>query len=71
MAGTGGVLVGRGYVSIRPEFEGDCDRSVNARASSAGRSGGAAVSKAFGNGPKGIRALAGVAIGANPASATA
>ncbi|WP_217545564.1 hypothetical protein [Streptomyces sp. GbtcB6] len=71
MAGTGGVLVGRGYVSIRPEFEGDWDRSVNARASSAGRSGGSAFSKAFGIGLKGIGALAGVAIGANLASATA
>ncbi|MFJ3794930.1 hypothetical protein ACIPSJ_01440 [Streptomyces sp. NPDC090088] len=71
MAGTGGVLVGRGYVAIRPEFEGDWDRSVNARASSAGRSGGSAFSKAFGIGLKGIGALAGVAIGANLASTAA
>lgn len=68
---AGGVLVGRGYVSIRPEFEGDWSRSVNARASSAGRSGAGAFSKAFGAGLKGIGALAGVAIGANLASAAA
>ncbi|QER88607.1 peptidoglycan DD-metalloendopeptidase family protein [Streptomyces tendae] len=42
------MLVGRGYVSIRPEFEGDWSRQANARASSAGRSGGGAFSKAFG-----------------------
>jgi phage-related protein len=58
-------------VSIRPEFEGDWSRSVNARASSAGRSGAGAFSKAFGAGLKGIGALAGVAIGANLASAAA
>lgn len=68
---AGGVLVGRGYVSIRPEFEGDWSRSVNARASSAGRSGASAFSKAFGVGLKGIGALAGVAIGANLASTAA
>jgi len=45
---AGGVLVGRGYVSIRPEFEGDWSRQVSARASSAGRSGGGAFGKAFG-----------------------
>ncbi|MEU9149217.1 hypothetical protein AB0D59_01355 [Streptomyces sp. NPDC048417] len=71
MAGTGGVLVGRGYVSIRPEFDGDWDRSVNARASSAGRSGGSTFAKAFGIGLKGIGVLAGVAIGANLASTAA
>jgi phage-related protein len=58
-------------VSIRPEFEGDWSRSVNARASSAGRSGAGAFSKAFGAGLKGIGALAGVAIGANLSSAAA
>lgn len=68
---AGGVLVGRGYVSIRPEFEGDWDRSVNARASSAGRSGAGAFAKAFSVGLKGVGALAGVAIGANLASAAA
>ncbi|MGY1579140.1 transglycosylase SLT domain-containing protein [Streptomyces sp. MN13] len=71
MAGAGGVLVGRGYVSIRPEFEGDWSRSVNSRASQAGRSGAGAFSKAFGAGLKGIGALAGVAIGANLSSAAA
>jgi phage-related protein len=65
------VLVGRGYVGIRPEFEGDWSRSVNARASNAGRSGASAFSKAFGAGLKGIGALAGVAIGANLSSAAA
>ncbi|MFK4868979.1 hypothetical protein ACI3K4_27575 [Streptomyces sp. CSMPJR101] len=70
MAGAG-VLVGRGYVSIRPEFEGDWSRSVNARASRAGKSGAGAFSKAFGAGMKGIGALAGVAIGANLSSAAA
>ncbi|WP_322500788.1 peptidoglycan DD-metalloendopeptidase family protein [Streptomyces rochei] len=71
MAGAGGVLVGRGYVSIRPEFEGDWSRSVSARASSAGKSGAGAFSKAFGVGLKGIGALAGVAIGANLNAAAA
>lgn len=68
---AGGVLVGRGYVSIRPEFEGDWSRSVTSRASNAGKSGAGAFSKAFGAGLKGIGALAGVAIGANLASAAA
>lgn len=71
MAGAGGVLVGRGYVSIRPEFEGNWSRSVSARASDAGRSGASAFSKAFGAGLKGIGALAGVAIGANLSAAAA
>ncbi|MFF1709323.1 hypothetical protein [Streptomyces sp. NPDC058268] len=66
---AGGVLVGRGYVSIRPEFEGDWSRSVNARAGSAGRSGAGAFSKAFGAGLRGVGALAGVAIAANLSSA--
>lgn len=68
---AGGVLVGRGYVSIRPEFEGDWSRSVSTRASSAGRSGAGAFSKAFGAGLKGIGALAGVAIAANLSSVAA
>ncbi|MCF2130108.1 hypothetical protein L1I79_27300 [Strepomyces sp. STD 3.1] len=71
MAGAGGVLVGRGYVSIRPEFEGDWSRSVNARASNAGKSGAGAFSKAFGVGLKGIGALAGVAVAANLNAAAA
>ncbi|MGW2170420.1 hypothetical protein ACWC1C_07790 [Streptomyces sp. NPDC001705] len=71
MAGAGGVLVGRGYVSIRPEFEGDWSRSVNARASNAGRSGAGAFSKAFGVGLKGLGALAGVAVAANLNAAAA
>ncbi|WP_369274527.1 hypothetical protein AB5J55_35420 [Streptomyces sp. R11] len=71
MAGAGGVLVGRGYVSIRPEFEGDWSNAVNARASRAGKSGAGAFGKAFGAGIKGIGALAGVAIAANLSSAAA
>ncbi|MEU4487357.1 hypothetical protein AB0H94_21175 [Streptomyces purpurascens] len=43
-----GTLVGRGYVSIRPEFEGDWSRSVSAQSSRAGAAGGSAFSKAFG-----------------------
>lgn len=62
---AGGVLVGRGYVSIRPEFEGDWSRSVNARASSAGKSGASAFGKAFGAGLKTIGGLAAVAVSAN------
>ena len=62
---AGGVLVGRGYVSIRPEFEGDWSRQASARGSSAGRSGAGAFSKAFGAGLKGIGALAGIAVAAN------
>lgn len=62
---AGGVLVGRGYVSIRPEYEGDWSRSVNARASSAGRSGAGAFSKAFGAGLKTVGGLAAVAVSAN------
>lgn len=62
---AGGVLVGRGYVSIRPEFEGDWSRQANARASKAGRSSSGAFSKAFGAGMRGVGALAGVAVAAN------
>ncbi|MGA5372273.1 peptidoglycan DD-metalloendopeptidase family protein [Streptomyces griseoincarnatus] len=68
---AGGVLVGRGYVSIRPEFDGDWSRSVNARASSAGKSGAGAFSKAFGAGMRGVGALAGVAVAANLSSVAA
>lgn len=75
MAGAGGVLVGRGYVSVRPEFEGDWNRSVSARASQAGRQGGGAFGKAFGAavgpGLKMLGALAGVAITANLNAAAA
>jgi phage-related protein len=60
-----GTLVGRGYVSIRPEFEGDWSRQASARASSAGSSAGSGFSKAFGSGIKGIGALAGVAVAGN------
>ncbi|MFF9279507.1 hypothetical protein [Streptomyces griseosporeus] len=66
-----GVLVGRGYVSIRPEFEGDWSNQVNARASRAGKSGASAFGKAFSVGLKGIGALAGVAVAANLNSAAA
>lgn len=74
-----GVLVGRGYVSIRPEFEGDWSRQVNARASRAGRSGGTGFARSFGGalnrGMSGVlkstAALAGVAIASNLSGATA
>ncbi|MFI1723945.1 hypothetical protein [Streptomyces sp. NPDC020489] len=59
------MLVGRGYVSIRPEFEGDWSRSVNSRASNAGRSGASAFGRAFSAGLKGVGVLAGVAVSAN------
>lgn len=62
---AGGVLVGRGYVSIRPEFEGNWSRSVNSRASSAGRSGAGAFSKAFGAGLKAVGSLAAVSVGSS------
>ncbi|MEU9333121.1 hypothetical protein AB0D49_08145 [Streptomyces sp. NPDC048290] len=65
------MLVGRGYVSIRPEFEGDWTQSVNSRASRAGKSGAGTFAKAFGAGVKGVGVLAGVAIGANLSSAAA
>lgn len=65
---AGGVLVGRGYVSIRPEFEGDWSRSVNARASAAGREGGAGFAGAFGKALGG--ALKGLSKGLIPAFGT-
>ena len=75
MPGSGGVMVGRGYVSIRPEFEGDWSRSVNARASSAGSSGGGAFSKAFGRsvgvGIKGVAGLLGVSLASSMTPAIA
>ena len=43
-----GVLVGRGYVSIRPEFEGDWSRTINRRAGDAGADAGALFGQAFG-----------------------
>ncbi|MET9140581.1 hypothetical protein [Streptomyces parvulus] len=58
-------------MAIRPEFQGDWSRSVNARASNAGRSGASAFSRAFGVGLKGIGALAGVAVAANLNAAAA
>jgi phage-related protein len=45
---AGGVMVGRGYVSIRPEFEGDWNRQASAQSAAAGKAGGGAFSKAFG-----------------------
>ncbi|WP_189552940.1 peptidoglycan DD-metalloendopeptidase family protein [Streptomyces lavendofoliae] len=59
------MLVGRGYVSIRPEFEGDWSRQASARGASAGKSAGTGFSKAFGAGMKGIGGLAAVAVAAN------
>ncbi|MFE5629935.1 hypothetical protein [Streptomyces sp. NPDC056543] len=72
---AGGVMVGRGYVSIRPEFEGDWSRGISARASSAGSSGGSAFSKSFGRaigaGMKGVAGLLGVSLGSSLAPAIA
>lgn len=47
MAGPGGVLVGRGYVVIRPEFAGDWDRRVHGQSSRSGALGGRAFGAAF------------------------
>ncbi|NNN36065.1 hypothetical protein HLK59_38035 [Streptomyces sp. S3(2020)] len=70
-----GVMVGRGYVSIRPEFEGDWSRSISARASRSGSQGGSAFSKAFstaiGAGMKGIVGGLGTALAAGLAPAAA
>ncbi|MGW3491797.1 hypothetical protein [Streptomyces sp. NPDC001054] len=66
-----GVLVGRGYVSIRPEFEGNWNRSVSTRASSAGSSFSKAFGKAVSTGLKAVGGLAAVAVGSNLASAAA
>ncbi|MFC7906479.1 hypothetical protein [Streptomyces nigra] len=64
-----GVLVGRGYVSIRPEFEGDWSRRVNAQTQRAGAQAGAGFGRSFGRsagaGLKTLGALAGVGITAN------
>ncbi|MFI9610365.1 transglycosylase SLT domain-containing protein [Streptomyces sp. NPDC052023] len=65
---AGAVLVGRGYVSIQPEFEGNWSRAVNAQASSAGRDGGSAFGKAFGGALTG--ALRGLSKGFMPAFGT-
>lgn len=50
MAGPGGVLVGRGYVVIRPEFAGDWDRRVSGQTSRSGTSGGRSFGAAFAKG---------------------
>ncbi|MBW1600901.1 peptidoglycan DD-metalloendopeptidase family protein [Streptomyces sp. JJ66] len=76
---AGGVLVGRGYVQIRPEFTGDWSRRVTSRASSAGGRGGSsftrafgsAVSKGLGTALKGVGALAGVAVASSMSGAAA
>ncbi len=65
---AGGVLVGRGYVSIRPEFEGNWTRDASSRGGDAGKGAGAAFGKAFSAGLKGIGQLAGVAIASNIAT---
>jgi phage-related protein len=50
LAGPGGVLVGRGYVVIRPEFQGDWDRQVSNRTSRSGALGGRDFGRAFSRG---------------------
>lgn len=65
---AGGVLVGRGYVSIRPEFEGNWTRDASSRGGDAGKGASAAFGKAFSVGLKGIGQLAGVAIASNIAT---
>ena len=50
MAGPGGVLVGRGYVVIRPEFAGDWDRRVQGQTSRSGALGGRSFGAAFAKG---------------------
>ena len=55
MAGSG-VLVGRGYVSIRPEFEGDWSRRANANGAAAGSGFGKAFTGALGKALSGLGA---------------
>ncbi|GAA3617411.1 transglycosylase SLT domain-containing protein [Streptomyces chitinivorans] len=43
-----GTLVGRGYVAIRPEFEGNWERDARARGTSAGQAGGSGFGAGFG-----------------------
>jgi phage-related protein len=62
---AGGTLVGRGYVSIRPEFEGNWSRAAQGRGSAAGSSFSKGFSRAVSSGLKGIGALAGVAVASN------
>ncbi|MEU2724080.1 hypothetical protein [Streptomyces smyrnaeus] len=76
---SSGVLVGRGYVSIRPEFEGDWSRDASARAGAAGRSGGSAFARGFGGAMsrgmgaalRGISGLTKVALASHLSTATA
>ncbi|WTW93614.1 transglycosylase SLT domain-containing protein [Streptomycetaceae bacterium NBC_01309] len=61
MAGPGGVLVGRGYVVIRPEFTGDWDRRVSGQTSRSGASGGRSFGAAFAKGASaGLSGLGGI-----------
>lgn len=76
MAGPGGVLVGRGYVVIRPEFAGDWDRRVSGQSSRSGALGGRSFGAAFARSAQtGMSALwkgaKWSAIGAGAAAATA
>ncbi|MFE5332571.1 transglycosylase SLT domain-containing protein [Embleya sp. NPDC056575] len=52
-----GVLVGRGYIEIRPEFTGDWDRNLNNQVGRSGANASSAFSKAFGKGMAGLGAI--------------
>ncbi|MET9550531.1 hypothetical protein ABZY36_35300 [Streptomyces sp. NPDC006627] len=67
---TGGVLVGRGYVSIRPEFEGDWNRTVSRQGAAAGELFAGAFGKVLKTAAIPIAAV-GVATGAALASSFA
>lgn len=64
-----GVLVGRGYVSIRPEFDGNWSRAINSRAGAAGSQFAAGFGKALSRGLKTTAALASTALAGNLAGA--
>ncbi|MFI1580008.1 transglycosylase SLT domain-containing protein [Embleya sp. NPDC020630] len=49
-----GVLVGRGYIEIRPEFVGDWDRRLNNQTARSGTNASNSFSKAFGKGLSGL-----------------
>lgn len=66
-----GTLVGRGYVSIRPEFEGDWSRQASVQSSRAGDKAGGAFGKAFGGALRGLTKGIIPALGTSAAAAIA
>ncbi|MEU0940293.1 transglycosylase SLT domain-containing protein [Embleya sp. NPDC005971] len=52
-----GVLVGRGYIEIRPEFTGDWDRNLNNQVGRSGTNASGAFTRAFGKGMAGIGSI--------------